>query len=120
LHRRAALRADAVLHVRREIAQVVVARADFDPRVGDADERLLEIGVREADRLQHRARARAARPGGERIAHETTSHGSGRADAGDAFHAGYEPSVRSIGANSARWLSARAQTSVSRADARSA
>ena len=30
-----------VLHVHGELAQVVVARADLDPGVGDADERLL-------------------------------------------------------------------------------
>ena len=79
LHRRAAGGADAGLHVHREIAQVVVARADLDPGVGDADERLLEVGVGEADRLQHRARRRAARAGRERIAaigHDTTSNGS--------------------------------------------
>ena len=53
-------RADAVLHVHGQIAQVKIARADFDPGVRDADERLLQIGVGEADGLQHRARRRPA------------------------------------------------------------
>ena len=72
--------ADARLHVHGQVAQVKVARADLDPRIGDADERLLEIGVGKAGRLQHRARRRAARAGRQRIAtsgHDTTSNGSG-------------------------------------------
>src|ERR1700704_1745295 len=46
-----------------EIAQVVIARADFNPGVRDADERLLEVAVGKADGLEHRARGRAARLG---------------------------------------------------------
>src|SRR5439155_16786472 len=73
LHRRAAGGADAVLDVHGELAQMEIARTDLDPRVGDADERLLQIGVREADRFEHRARGRAARTGGQRIRHATTA-----------------------------------------------
>src|SRR5205823_3678721 len=107
-------------------AQVVVARTDLDPGVGDADERLLEIGVGEADGLQHRARGSAMRAGGQRIptrgesvAHETTSNGSGSQPSCD-FQLAYEPSVRSVGANSARCASARAHGRSSRAAATSA
>jgi hypothetical protein len=39
-----------------ERAQVEVARHRLDPRVGDADDRLGERLVVEADALQHRAR----------------------------------------------------------------
>jgi hypothetical protein len=112
-HRRAAGGADAGLDVHGQIAQMEIARTDFDPRVGDADERLLKIGVGEADRLQHRARRRAARPGGQRVvavAHETTSNGSGNQPS-CVFQLAYDPSIRSIGANSARCTSARAQVS---------
>ena len=136
LHRRAAGAADALFHVDGEIAQVVVARTDLDPRVGDTDERLLEIGVGEADGLQHRARGSAMRAGGQRIptqprrvravggrgesvAHETTSNGSGSQPSCD-FQLAYEPSVRSVGANSARCASARAHGRSSRAAATSA
>ena len=55
LDRRAAGGADAVLHVLREHALVEVARHRLDPGRRDADERLREILVGEADRLQHRA-----------------------------------------------------------------
>ena len=48
------------LDVRREIAEVIVAGADLDPGVGDADQRPIEVVVRQADRAQHRARGRAA------------------------------------------------------------
>ncbi len=60
LERRAAGLADPLLDVRREIAQVIVAGADLDPGVGDADERAIEVVVRQADGAQHRARGRAA------------------------------------------------------------
>ena len=48
--------ADAFLHVLGQRAQVVVAGSDFDPGVGDADDRLLQVGIGEADCLQHGAR----------------------------------------------------------------
>ena len=105
LHRRAAGGADAGLHVLGEVAQVVVARADLDPRVGDADERLLQIGVGEADGLQHRARRRAARAGGQRIAavaHDDHLERIGLHARRGSSSSAYEPSMRSIGANSAR------------------
>jgi hypothetical protein len=38
---------------------VVIAGADFDPGIGDADKRFLEIVVLEATRAKHGARARA-------------------------------------------------------------
>ena len=44
-----------------ERAQVQVARHRLGPRVGDADERLLEVGVGEAGGLEHRACGRSAR-----------------------------------------------------------
>ena len=47
--------ADALLDVRGEIAQVIVAGPDLDPGVGDADQRPLEVVVGQADRAQHRA-----------------------------------------------------------------
>ena len=47
--------ADAVLHRHREAAQVQVARTDFDPGVGDPDEGLAQVVVREPDRLEHGA-----------------------------------------------------------------
>ena len=111
-------RADAVFDVHGQIAQVKVAGTDFDPGVGDADERLLEVRVGEADGLQHRARRRAARAGGERVAHDMTSNGSG-SQPSCVFQLAYEPSVRSIGANSARCASARLHVTSSRAAARS-
>ena len=46
------------------------------------------------------------------IAHDTTSNGSGSRAAPAASSSAYEPSVRSIGANSARCASARAQVQV--------
>ncbi len=49
---RAAGGADAFLHVNREIAQFVIAVHRFGPRIGDADDRLLQIGVVESDGLQ--------------------------------------------------------------------
>ena len=50
--------ADAFLYVDREFAEVVIARADFDPSVGYTDERLGEIRVAEPAGAQHGARAR--------------------------------------------------------------
>src|SRR5207244_1995522 len=50
-----------------EVAQMQVARPDLNPRVGDADERLLEIGIRESDRFEHRPSGRAMRAGRQRI-----------------------------------------------------
>ena len=54
--------------LRGEAPQVEVARADLGPGVGDADERLVQVGVREADRLEHGARRGAARPFGQGVA----------------------------------------------------
>ncbi len=39
---------------------MIVARADFDPRVGDADQRLAQIVIGEAHGLEHAARRGAA------------------------------------------------------------
>ena len=49
----------------RELAQVVVAGADLDPGVGDADERAAQILVGEAGRAEHGARRGAAGPVGQ-------------------------------------------------------
>ena len=46
LERRAAGFADAVFYMLRELAQVVVAGADFNPGVGDADQRFGKVFVR--------------------------------------------------------------------------
>ena len=97
LHRRAAGLANAFLDVLGERAQVVVARTDFDPGVRDADNRLAQIGIGEADRLQHRARRRAARAVGDGAA--AGFHGIAQFF---SFHDEYEPSVRIDFANSAR------------------
>src|SRR5262249_11208271 len=51
--------ANAILDVLSEFAQVVVAGPDFNPGVGDADQRLAEVFVFEARGAQHRARAGA-------------------------------------------------------------
>ena len=59
LDRRAARGADALLHVHGELALVEVARHRLDPRRRDADQRLREVLVGEADGLEHRARAGA-------------------------------------------------------------
>jgi len=48
--------ADPFLHLGREVAQVDVARHHFDPGVGDADQRPLQVVVGVTDRLQHGAR----------------------------------------------------------------
>ena len=66
LHRRAAGGAHALLDVRRELAQVEVARTDLDPRVGDADERLRQIGVGVARAFEHRASGRARLGSGDK------------------------------------------------------
>ena len=55
LHGRAAGVANAFLHGCGEFTQVIVAGADFDPGVGDADDGLTQIFVGKADRLQHGA-----------------------------------------------------------------
>ena len=59
LHRRSTGRADALLHELREPPLVVVAGHRLDPGRRDADDRLGEIVVREAHRLEHRAGAGA-------------------------------------------------------------
>ena len=66
LHRRPAGRADARLHVLRQLALVEVARHRLDPGRGDADERPREVVVGEPDPLQHRARRGALGAVGER------------------------------------------------------
>ena len=124
LHRRAAGRADAGFDVLGQRAQVQIARADLDPGVGDADERLLQIRVGEAGAFEHRARGRAARACRQWVvsvsAHACISKESGTAFVAEAgLQLGYEPSMRSIGANSARCASARAHARSSRAAARS-
>src|SRR5207249_1229393 len=55
LDRRAAGLADPLLHPLGLLAVVEVAGHDLDPRVRDADERLLEVVVAVADRAHHRA-----------------------------------------------------------------
>ncbi len=65
LHGRAAGRTDAVLDVFRQPALVVVARHGLDPGRADADQRLGQVLVREADRLEHRARRRTIRSVGQ-------------------------------------------------------
>ncbi len=66
LHGRPAGRTDAVLDVFRQSALVVVAGHGLDPRRAHADQRLGQVLVREADRLEHRARSRTIRPVGQR------------------------------------------------------
>ncbi len=66
-HRRRAGGANAGLDVLGQRPQMEIAGTDFDPGVGDADERLLQIRVGESGALQHRARGRAARAGRQRI-----------------------------------------------------
>ena len=62
LHRRAAGGADAVLDVLGQPALVEVARHRLDPGRRDADDRLGEVLVREADGLEHGPRAGAVGP----------------------------------------------------------
>jgi hypothetical protein len=59
--RGAARGADAGFDVGGEFAQVIVARADFDPGVSDADEGFFEVGVLQAARAQHGAGAGTVR-----------------------------------------------------------
>ena len=58
----AACRANPGLDVFCQFAQVIVAGPDFDPGVGHADERFLEIVIFEAAGAQHGARSSAIRP----------------------------------------------------------
>src|SRR6202011_1633318 len=104
LQRRTPRRANPRLHVRGQLAEMEVAGADLDPCIRDADERLLQVGVGEAHRVEHGPRRGAARAGGQRIRterHETTSNGSGNR-LSRVLQLAYEPSVRTGGANSAR------------------
>src|SRR5262249_26039502 len=112
-----------------QIAEVVVARPDLDPRVRDADERLAQVVVGEADGLQHRARRRARGTRGDHAARRTgrvlrpapfVTVGLGSAGDETARGALYVPSVRTQRANSARFTSARPQFTSSRETARSA
>ena len=59
LHRRAARLADALLDESGHVAVVVVAGHRLRPHAGDADDGLGEVGVGEADGLEHGAGARA-------------------------------------------------------------
>ena len=61
LNRGAAGRSDPGLHPFGQAAKVIVARHDFDPGIGDADQGAFKVGIREADRFQHGASG--ARPG---------------------------------------------------------
>src|SRR5262249_37836312 len=109
-------------YMRRQIAQVKIARADLDPGVRHANERLLQIRVRKPNRSEHCSGGRPAGTVRERIwthRHDTTSKGSG-SRLSRVFQLAYDPSVRSVGANSARFASARAHGNSSRAAARSA
>ena len=54
-HGGAAGGADALLHLYRQLAEVVIARHGLDPCVGDADDRLDQVGIREPDGFQHGA-----------------------------------------------------------------
>jgi hypothetical protein len=45
----------------RKFAQVIVAGSDFDPRIGYADERFLEIVIFQAASAQHGSRTGAVR-----------------------------------------------------------
>ncbi len=113
LHGRAAGRADALLDRRGELPEVVVARANLDPRIGQADDRLAEGLVIEARRLEHRARGRPVRAAQQHVAPadelRVAHAGSGFVAASRMRALGYEPSVRSVRANSPRCTSARAQ-----------
>ena len=66
LHRRAAGRPDALLDGDGQLALVEVAGHRLDPRRGDADDRLGEVLVGEADGLEHRPRAGPVRAVRER------------------------------------------------------
>ncbi len=68
LERSAARRANSFFDVLRQLAKVIVAGADFDPGVGDADERLLEIVIFKAAGAQHGARPGAMRSVSECVA----------------------------------------------------
>ena len=59
----------------RELVEARVARRDGAVAVGDADDRLAEVAVAEADRAQHGAVGRALHAGGDRVASETGRHG---------------------------------------------
>src|SRR6185295_960204 len=81
LHGRPARRANSSLHMRRELAQVVVARHGFDPRIGHPDDRLFQVLISEADGLKHGSRRRAVASLGNRVAlkfhgnfHRTSSY----------------------------------------------
>ena len=51
--------ANAVTHVRGEFAQMVIAGADFDPGVGDADQRFAKVVIFQSGGTQHGARRSA-------------------------------------------------------------
>jgi hypothetical protein len=62
LHRRAARGADALLDLHGELPQVEVAGHGLDPGVGDADDRLAQVVVGEADPLSIARAAARLRP----------------------------------------------------------
>ena len=68
LHRRAAGRADAFLHLYGQIAQIVIAGHGLDPCVGDPDNGLGEVLIGKADALQHGARRGTVSPLGDGVA----------------------------------------------------
>src|SRR5262245_11374405 len=101
-----------------------IAGADLDPGVRDADQRLLQILIGESRTLEHRARGGATWAGRQWVvsssAHACISKESGWAFVAEAgLQLRYEPSTRTIGANSARCDNARAHTTSSLAAATS-
>ena len=67
LHRRAAGGANSLLHLHRQVPQFVIAGHRLDPGIGNADDRLLQILVGEADALQHGAGGRTVGPLGDGV-----------------------------------------------------
>jgi hypothetical protein len=65
LHGRAAGLANALLDGLGDLAQMEVAGADLGPGVGDADDRLVQVFLAEANATEVRAGSRAGRAFGE-------------------------------------------------------
>ena len=55
----------SLLDVMGDSAQVIVAGTDLGPGIGDTDDRPFQIGIGEADRLEHRPGRRSARTLGD-------------------------------------------------------
>ena len=66
---------DRGLGAARELIEARVAGRDGAVAVRDADDRLAEVAVAEADRAQHGAVGGALHAGGDRVAAETGRHG---------------------------------------------